>query len=105
MDDNELKLILIKKGMKELDIDRLIRAARQKKTSISWQFFWSLSGLYWYSFFIIIAYFFFTHRMSEKELMLFNVIYFSLLFMLFFLTPFFKKFLWSVHILLALRGR
>jgi len=101
----ELKKLLIKQGMADIDASTLIKIAKNKKTSVSWQFFWSLSGLYWYTFFMILAYFFFTREMNEKEYTLFTIIYLSLFLIMFYFTPFLRKLLWSLKVLFTLRGR
>lgn len=104
-DDIELKTLLIRQGMDEVDASTLIKIAKFKKTSVSWQFFWSLSGLYWYTFCLMVVYWFFTRSMDEKEYVLFTIIFFSLMLIAFLFTPFFRRLFWSVRVLFALKGR
>ncbi|OWF84786.1 hypothetical protein [Yersinia entomophaga] len=105
MDDVELKNKLIALGMKQIDAGTLIKLAKYKKTSVSWQFFLSLSGLYWYSLCIILTYLFFINKMDSREIITFSAIYLPGLVIMYIFTPFFKKLFWSFKVLFSLGGR
>lgn len=105
MDYDKLKNDLMTKGMREIDANTLIKIAKYKKTSVSRQFFFSLLGLYWFTFSMVLLYILFVSNMGEKESLVFTILYFSILFIMGIFTPFFKKLFWSLNVLFCLKGR
>ncbi|MGL5386083.1 MAG: hypothetical protein ACRC2A_02400 [Enterobacterales bacterium] len=105
MDDNDLKIKLIRLGIKEVDAKSLIKTARYQNISIKRAFANSFMGTYRCVAILIFGYFFFVFYMSNENIFLFSFIYLSLNVIIFFLTPFFKGFFWSLKVLFALRER
>lgn len=105
MDDNDLKMKLIKLGMREFDANSLIKVARYQNISICRAFANSFMGTYRCVALFFFGYFFFVFNMSKESIFLFSFIYVSFGAIIFFLTPFFKGFFWSLKVLFALRER
>jgi hypothetical protein len=105
MDDNDLKIKLIRLGMKEIDADLLIKTAKYQNISIKRAFVNSFMGTYRCVALLIFGYFFFVINMNKENVFLFSFIYISFNVIVFCLTPFFKGFFWSLKVLFALRER
>ncbi|MGL5423386.1 MAG: hypothetical protein ACRDAJ_10485 [Serratia fonticola] len=105
MDDNDLKMKLIRLGMKEFDANSLIKTAKYKNISIRRAFANNFMGTYRCVAILIFGYLFFVFNMDKENVFLFSFIYISFNSIVFFLTPFFKGFFWSLKVLFALRER
>jgi len=105
MDDIELKKKLMGLGMKEFDANTLIKVARYKQISISRAFLMRFYATYQCVIAFLIVYVFFTWSMDRENSILFTLIYFSILAIAYFTTPFFKGFFWSLKVLFSLRGK
>lgn len=105
MDNNEIIKDLLKCGVSRNDIDILLKKSSIRKISVSRVFITSFLGLYTGTATLIGIYFFFIHSMNQKEMIAFTCIYIPILFIMYFFTPSFKVFFWSLKVLLKLKGR
>ena len=105
LDEEILKKELIMLGMKSMDAELLIKNAKNKGTSVSWQFLKSMAGLYAGSFWALVLYFFFINFMDRQETIAFTAIYISVMFVALFCTPMLKLYIFSAKVFRLLKGR
>jgi hypothetical protein len=105
MDDSDLINKLIQLGMKESDVGLLIKTARRKKESVEKTFIYGCMGTYRCVALLLFAYVFFIWDMDTESRVVFSFIFLSLNLIIYFLTPFFKGFFWSLKVLYTLRGQ
>lgn len=105
LDEESLRKDLTMLGMKAIDAELLIKSAKNKGTSVSWQFLKSMAGLYVGTAWAIALYFFFIYYMDRKEFIAFTAIYLSVMFVTLFCTPMFKLFIFSAKVFRLLKGR